>query len=230
MGGKARMANRRKTDIHRIITKKTKYMKKAKWMTLLMGLCALMAMTSCLDDNDDKGLTNEQVKKAMQTMKGDYTGTLKWRASTSNNYDSLNNVRWTVNDTAMIIHDFPVSSLAAGVVDGEINDSLRNAMKAAPAQELTCGISFYNTEDFLTPYCVMNIMPYSVLIKDAEINTRLYDLKVNFLNMNSNSMGYFNAEKKAMELYMRTYNLEANNQTQKGNYTIVYYQLVSNNQ
>ena len=78
-------------------------MKKAKWMTLLMGLCALMAMTSCLDDNDDKGLTNEQVKKAMQTMKGDYTGTLKWRASTSNNYDSLNNVRWTVNDTAMII-------------------------------------------------------------------------------------------------------------------------------
>lgn len=205
-------------------------MKKTKWITLLMGFCALLAMTSCLDDNSDKGLTNEQVKKAMQTMKGDYTGTLKWRASNSNSYDSLKNVHWTVNDTAMIIHDFPTSSLDAGVADGEINDSLRNAMKAAPAQDLTCGISFYNTKDFLTPYCVMNIMPYSVVIKNAEINTRHYDLTVNFLNMNSNSMGYFNAEKKAMELYMRTYNLEVNKQTQKGNYNIVYYQLVSDNQ
>ncbi len=205
-------------------------MKKTKWMTLLMGFCALLAMTSCLDDNSDKGLTNAQVKQAMQTMKGDYTGTLKWRSSTSNNYDSLTNVHWTVNDTAMIIHNFPVSSLAEGVASGEVNDSLRNAMKAATKQELTCGISFYNTKDFLSPYCVMNIMPYSIVIKNAKINTRLYDLKVNFLNMNSNSMGYFNAEKKAMELYMRTYNLEVNKQTQKGNFNIVYYQLVSNNQ
>ena len=205
-------------------------MEKKKWMTLLMGLCALMTMTSCLDDNSDDGLTQAQVTQAMNTMKGDYTGTLKWRASTSNAYDSLNDVHWTVNDTAMIIHDFPVSSLAEGVAEGTVNDSLRTAMKKAPKQDLTCGISFYNTKDFLSPYCLMNIMPYSILIKNAEINTRLYDLKVNFLNMNSNSMGYFNAEKKAMELYMRTYNLQVNNQTQKGNYNIVYYQLVSKNQ
>lgn len=205
-------------------------MKKTKWTTLLLGFCALMAMTSCLNDKSEDGLSQEDMKKAMTAMKGDYTGTLKWRSSSSNSYDSLNNVHWTMNDTAMIIHDFPVSTLAAGVVSGEANDSLRNAMKAAPAQELTCGISFYNTTDFLNPYCVMNIMPYSVIIKNAEINTHLYDLKVNFLNMNTNSTGYFNANKKALEIYMRTYNLQVNEQTQYGNYNIVYYQLVSKNQ
>lgn len=204
-------------------------MKKMKWTTLLLGFVALMAMTSCLNDNSEDGLTQEQMNKAMNAMKGDYTGTMKWTAANSSKYDSLANVHWTVNDTAIIIHDFPVSSLTKGVVSGAVNDSLRNALNAASAQELTCAISFYKTDDFLSPYCVMNVMPYSIVIKNAEINTHLYDLKVNFLNMNKNSIGYFNNEKKALELYMVTYNLQVNGETQIGNFNNVYYQLVSNN-
>ncbi len=202
-------------------------MKTTKWITVLMAVCAIMGMTSCLSD-EDNGLTNEQLHKAMNAMKGDYTGTMKWKASSANNYDSLNNVRWTVNDTAIIIHDFPVSTLAAGVAEGTAHDSLRTAMKAAANQELTCALSFYNTDEFLNPYCMMNVMPYSILIKNAEINTRIYTLKVNFLNNNTNSMGYFNNSSKGMELYFRTYNLQVGEQTQKGNYGIMYYQLVSN--
>ncbi len=203
-------------------------MKKMKWTTLLMGLFAMMAMTSCLNDNSDDKLTQEQMKKAMTAMKGDYTGMLKWNATNASHYDSLANVHWTVNDTAIIIHDFPVSSFTKGVVSGAVNDSLRNALKAAPAQELTCAISFYYTKDFLSPYCVMNIMPYSVIIKNAEINTHQYDLKVNFLNMVENSQGYFNNEKKTMEIYMLTYNLQVNGETQIGNFNPVYYKLISN--
>lgn len=56
-------------------------MKKMKWTTLLMGLFAMMAMTSCLNDNSDDKLTQEQMKKAMTAMKGDYTGMLKWNAT-----------------------------------------------------------------------------------------------------------------------------------------------------
>lgn len=202
-------------------------MKKTKLIGLLMGICTLVGMNSCLNDDSDNGLTQKEVTEAMNAMKGNYTGTLKWKASTDNNYDSLNNVSWTVNDTAIIIHDFPVNSLAVGVASGEINDSLRNAMKAAPAQELTCAIAFYNTSDFLNPYCVMNIMPYSIVMKDAIINTHNYNLQVNFINNVDASRGYFNNEMKAMEFYMCTYNLQVDKQTQMGNFNKVYYKFVS---
>lgn len=201
-------------------------MKKTKWITLLVAFFALMATTSCLDDDSSK-LSDEQVSNAMKAMKGDYTGTMKWKSSSSNTYDSLNNVTWTVNDTAIIIHDFPVSTLAVGVANGTINDSLRTAMKAAGNQDLPCAFTYYYTDEFLNPYCMMNIMPYSVLIKDAEINTHKYTLKVNFLNNNTNSLGYFNNNNKGMEFYFRTYNLVVGEQTQYGNFNTVYYQLVS---
>ncbi len=202
-------------------------MKKTKWISLLMGISTLMGMSSCLNDDTDNGLTQKQVTEAVNAMKGDYTGTMKWRTSSSNSYDSLNNVSWTVNDTAIIIHNFPTSTLAVGVADGEINDSLRNAMKAAPTQEWTCAFAFYNTNNFLNPYCTLDIMPYSVVIKDAVINTHNYNLQINFISNNSDSRGYFNNEKKAMEFYMRTYNLQVDKQTQYGNFNTVYYQFVS---
>lgn len=71
-------------------------------------------------------------------------------------------------------------------------------------------------------------MPYSIFIKNAEINTRKYELQVNFLNNNPNSMGYFNNERKTLEINMRTYNLMVNRQEQVGIYKTVYFQLSPN--
>lgn len=203
-------------------------MKWNKWVVVFMALCTMLTVTSCLGDDDKYELSQDQMKQAMKAMKGTYTGKLKWQATSGVKYDSLNNVSYTVNDTAIIIHNFPVSSLAAGVLEGTANDSLRNAFKAAPAQDLVCAITFYYSENFLNPHCLLNIMPYSIFIKNAEINTRKYELQVNFLNNNTNSMGYFNNERKTLEINMRTYNLMVNKQQQVGIYKTVYFQLSPN--
>ena len=109
-------------------------MKWNKWVVVFMALCTMLTVTSCLGDDDKYELSQDEMKQAMKAMKGTYTGKLKWQATSGVKYDSLNNVSYTVNDTAIIIHNFPVSSLAAGVLEGSANDSLRNAIKAVLLQ------------------------------------------------------------------------------------------------
>lgn len=92
-------------------------MKWNKWVVVFMALCTMLTVTSCLGDDDKYELSQDEMKQAMKAMKGTYTGKLKWQATSGVKYDSLNNVSYTVNDTAIIIHNFPVSSLAAGVLE-----------------------------------------------------------------------------------------------------------------
>ena len=88
---------------------------------LFLGLAVSMTMTSCLDDNNDdnKGLTDEQKQNYALLMSGGYTGKLYYfdknidKNKDKNQTDSIvgYNVRFNFPDMSIEMNDFPARLL-----------------------------------------------------------------------------------------------------------------------
>ena len=108
---------------------------------LLCGLSALV-LTSCLNDDDNTGLTPEEVRTAYQLVKGSHSGKVIFSAANPHNTKDTTDtlaVTWNVlTDSTMVIHNLPISKIAANVTDAD----LKSAIAALPDQDVDCFIGF----------------------------------------------------------------------------------------
>ena len=108
---------------------KMKNLKKMKWLMACLAIIA--TFTSCLDDkNDDskpRTLTQAQIASQLFEMAGDYSGYLYFTNDTTMKRDSIP-CAWHVSapDSAIVIHNFPMSVLANGIRDTLAKNTLLN--------------------------------------------------------------------------------------------------------
>lgn len=121
-------------------------MRNLKFISLMMGCLAAVCLTftSCNDDDDDnKGLTPEQVETAFNAVRGDYNGIMLYAHKDSNGkqVNDSTNIAWSIQtDSVMTIYNFPVASLAKNVTDSTVS----KAIATAKPQNLKCYIGFIN--------------------------------------------------------------------------------------
>jgi len=119
-------------------------MKHLKAMVLIAG--ALLTLNACLGDdsntNSNQGLNAQEIAQCLALVKGDYDGKMIFYAKNENSYtdqtDTLD-ISWSIiNDSTMIIRQFPTRLLGSDVT----NSSLKTAIETLPDADLECRIGF----------------------------------------------------------------------------------------
>lgn len=119
-------------------------MKNLKFISLMLGClaAACVTFTSCDDDDDTHALTPEEIQTAFAAVRGNYGGSLIYRAINPKNQNDVTDttaVSWSIqSDSVMTIHDFPVALLGHVVPDS----TLRSAIATAAPQDIRCDIGF----------------------------------------------------------------------------------------
>lgn len=116
--------------------------------TMLLGLCciAVMSLTSCLsndnNNNSNNGLTPQEKAVCAAAVRGYYSGeAYTYADGNATKLDTLKNLTWgIVNDTTMIIYDFPPALLAYNIS----NTDLKEALKAAAPQDIEGHLYYVN--------------------------------------------------------------------------------------
>lgn len=111
-------------------------MKKLKTIipSLIAALFMSLTMTSCLNDDNNNGLSEEQTKEAILAMSGNYRGKLyfydskKEELKDKNYNDSIENisVKFNYPESAYVIYDFPARLLFKAI---ENHDDLKEAVE-----------------------------------------------------------------------------------------------------
>lgn len=114
--------------------------------TLLLGMFALTALTSCLGDDDDNGTsatmleTEEQRTNALSSMAGSYNGTLYYYDVTAAENTGKTALIWTINsDGTFTANNFPMSVFAN--YTGNIQE--KAVLAAVGNQKVTAKITPY---------------------------------------------------------------------------------------
>lgn len=120
-------------------------MKKFKLLTLFFAAFATLTLTSCLNDDDDNtGLTAEQIQMAYNATRGSHSGKIYY--TTGFNKDGKDvkdsaNVSWDViSDTVMYINNVPAEALASVIAD----DNIHAAVENQGPQKIKCYINYIN--------------------------------------------------------------------------------------
>lgn len=120
-------------------------MRNLKFISMMMGCLAALCVTftSCDDDDDSvRALTPTERQEAFEAVKGNYTGSLIYSttdAKTNRLKNDTVDISWSITtDSTMTINQFPSALLAMHVTDS----LMKEAIAAAPAQDLTCAIGF----------------------------------------------------------------------------------------
>lgn len=122
-------------------------MKNLKFLSLTLGILAIagVTLTSCDDDDDNnRGLTPQEVQTAFSTVRGAYNGKAIYSATNPNDPKDVTDtvtVSWEIDtDSMMTIHNFPVSAIGNSVADTVAS----KALLAAGSRDLQCYIGFIN--------------------------------------------------------------------------------------
>ena len=94
---------------------------KSKILMLLCLICTVFATTSCLNDNNDRPsyvpLTPEQKHALCIETSGTYQGYYYFLKEGENNKADSAQITFTVNDSTLIMNNYPVKSLSAYIQD-----------------------------------------------------------------------------------------------------------------
>lgn len=161
-------------------------MKKFKLLTLFFAAFAALILTSCLnDDNDDNnGLTAEQIQMAYNATKGSHNGKIYY--TTGFNKDGKDvkdsaNVSWDVtSDTVMYINNVPSKVLASVIAD----DDIRAAVETQGPQRIKCYINYIN----VSPIQWL-VNPVSVSFDNVEYNGAKHKITIAFYANSNYSFG-----------------------------------------
>lgn len=156
-------------------------MKKFKLLTLFFAAFAALTLTSCLNDDDDNtGLTAEQIQMAYNATMGSHKGKLYYATGFDKDGKDVKDsadVSWDVtSDTVMYIKNVPAKALASVIAD----DNIRAAVEKQGPQRIKCYINYIN----VSPIQWL-VNPVSVSFDNVEYNGAKHKVTIAFY-VNSN--------------------------------------------
>ena len=160
-------------------------MKKFKLLTLFFAAFAALTLTSCLNDDDDNtGLTAEQIQMAYNATRGSHSGkniyTTGFDKDGKDVRDSAN-VAWDItSDTVMYINNVPAKVLASVIAD----DDIRAAVETQGPQRIKCYINYIN----VSPIQWL-VNPVSVSFDNLEYNRAKHKVTIAFYANSNYSFG-----------------------------------------
>lgn len=163
----------------------------------MLGMLAIagVTLTSCDDDDDNnRGLTPQEIQTAFNTVKGAYNGKAIYSAKNPNNTKDVTDtvaVSWEINtDSTMTIHNFPVSVIGNSVAD----TVARKAFLSVGAKTLQCYIGFINLSPIT--FLVNPIAPEFTLTYGGAS----HKIQIPFYVNNYYSYGQYSSGKMAMQI------------------------------
>lgn len=160
-------------------------MKKLKLLTLFFAAFAALTLTSCLnDDNDNTGLTAEQIQMAYNATRGSHSGKIIYTTGFDKDGKDVKdsaNVSWDVtSDTVMYINNVPSKVLASVIAD----DDIRAAVETQGPQRIKCYINYIN----VSPIQWL-VNPISVSFDNVEYNGAKHKVTIAFYANSNYSFG-----------------------------------------
>lgn len=108
---------------------------KSKILMLLCLICTVFATTSCLNDNNDRPsyvpLTPDQKHALCIETNGTYQGYYYFLKEGEKNKADSAQITFTVNDSTLIMNNYPVKSLGAYIQDANAKSIIANAPAAS---------------------------------------------------------------------------------------------------
>lgn len=170
-----------------------------KILSLIMGLAVMATLNSCLkddDNNNNDGLSQEQIHSCYLQMAGEHTGKLIYQKY--EDYTNLNlindsiDVSWTVDsDSIITVHNVPTSALGAQVQ----SNVLKTAIEEAGKVDMRIFYLPYNT----SPVSFM-VYPYPVEA-NVFMSNATHALTIGFAT-SSYSWGSYENSKMRMQLVL----------------------------
>ena len=153
---------------------------------------------SCLDDDGGKtGLTNEEVRQCLNSIRGSYSGDLIYLSQNptiaTDKTDTLD-IDWQVNaaDTTLVVYSFPAKLIAKDLPEGDVKTALSQASGAT----LKAKIGFYQ----ITPVIGYILFPmpvvYNVIYGGSAHKVSAY------FSSNGYSFGLHSATQKVMQMQL----------------------------
>lgn len=169
-------------------------MKKLTFISLMICCLAAIGLTSCNNDVEYKGLTNEQKAEAFNTVKGSYKGDLIYPAINPSNKTDVTDtlqISWQMNsDSVMTIRNFPVELLASNITNTELAKALR---KQQP-RDWKCYINFTQVQP-VTFFINPTLQSFSLNYNDKD-----HVVQIAMLGNDIYSFGMYNSSKKMMQM------------------------------
>lgn len=179
-------------------------MRKTTFVMTLLCAGVAAGLTSCLNSDDDNNNSNQGLSAAdiafcASAVSGSHSGYLVYEEQNpvvaADRYDSLA-VNWDfVNDSTMLVRNFPASLLAKNVT----NPQLKEALAAAEDKTLECRI-YFNATSPIGFYINPLKLDYTLSYGDATHTVQVY-----FLNYNTYSFGLYDSSAKEYKWYLQVY-------------------------
>lgn len=160
-----------------------------------LSLMTVMGLTSCLsdDDNENQGLTPQEMSQYFNAIRGDYNGKLLFEVNNPNDpkdYADTLDIAWRVAaDTTVVIDEFPQVVILDRIKDNE----LKEALAAAAPVQLKAQIGFFKS-DFVS----FLLYPYAA-VYDIEYQGAMHKASLAFW-FNAYSYGIYNPLDKLFEM------------------------------
>ena len=166
---------------------------------MLLGLScmAIMVLSSCLgdSDNNNQGLTPQEVGQCFNAIRGSYTGKMLFENYNPNDptdYVDTLDIAWSVTaDTMVVINQFPQAVILDRIADLQIKEALEQAVPTP----LKAMIGFYesNPVSFL-------LYPYAVTY-DIEYQEAPHNISLAFWS-NAYSFGKFDSSTRVFQIQL----------------------------
>ena len=153
-------------------------MKKTKFLAFLLCCFSAFLFASCLDDDGGKtGLTNEEARQCLNSIRGSYSGDLIYESQNpiiaTDKTDTLD-IDWQVNaaDTTLVVYSFPAKLIAKDLPEGDVKTALSQASGAT----LKAKIGFYQ----ITPVIgyILFLCLWFIMSSMVEVPTRFQPTSV----------------------------------------------------
>lgn len=160
-------------------------MKKFKLLTLFFAAFAALTLTSCLNDDDDNtGLTADQIQMAYNATRGSHSGKIIYTTGFDKDGKDVRDsavVSWDVtSDTVMYINNVPSKVIASVIAD----DDIRAAVETQGPQRIKCYINYIN----VSPIQWL-VNPVSVSFDNVEYNGAKHKVTIAFYANSNYSFG-----------------------------------------
>lgn len=186
---------------------------------MLVALMVSVTMTSCLDNGDDDGLSDQDKQTWLLQASGSYTGKIYWfdknidKTQYPKQVDSLETVAKLSIDNTVTLYDFPVKlffkqlDVRANYTEEQLkdlpaddlailqrNEEMRQAAEEYGNVDLKMNLYIYNV--------VNNYLYYSVAPQTLKLTLNYggasHDIKIAFIN---GTQGIYNANRNYIQIY-----------------------------